>query len=125
MSMMSHVFEPQNMRLGFEVWFLILLIVTFTTYGLRLVTGLPVALLAAMLISGGYAGNVVARAIEWVPATTNITGDIVLQSANACFGGMMAVMAVWCICKLVAPLLSFERQVDRRREPKAVVGSAS
>lgn len=119
---MSHLLDPQNTLLSFEIWFLILMVAGFTTYGVRIVADLPTALLWMMLNFGAYLGNVAARAIEYVPATNVLSPDVVIASGHACFAGMFAVMAVWFLCNLVLPALIKPKVVQRPNAPKAVVG---
>jgi hypothetical protein len=119
---MTMFLDSQYTSLNFEVWFLILMIAGATTYGVKIVTDISTPLLWMLLMSGAYAGNVVARAIQWVPVTKSINGDIIVQSSNAAFAGMFAVMAVWFLLKLIMPGLMPNHVVQRPNEPKGVVG---
>jgi hypothetical protein len=121
---MSQLLDPQNTLLSFEIWFLIFMVAGFATYGVRVVADIPTALLWTMLNFGAYAGNIVARAIEYVPATTVLSPDVIIGSTHACFAGMFAVMAVWFLCNLVLPGLIKPKVVQRPNAPKAVVGGA-
>jgi hypothetical protein len=121
MTLLSNIFEPQNMAFSFGVWTLILLLVSFTTYGMTLVTGSSVYVIGPVLIIGGYLGNVVGRAFEWVPITQNMNVDAVMLTTQAAFAGMFAAMMLWFLANLV-PLLMPERTVVRVNEPKGVVG---
>jgi hypothetical protein len=122
---MSVLFDPQFTVLSFEIWFLILMVGGLTTYGVAIVTEIPTAVLWTLLNFGAYAGNVVARALEFVPATNIISPDVVINSSYACFAGMLAVMAIWFFCKLVLPGLIKPKTVRRPNAPRAVVGSSS
>ena len=122
---MNQLLDPQYTVLSFEIWFLIGMVAGLTTYCVRVVTGIPTVLLWVLLNSGAYAGNVVARAIEYVPATTRISPDIVLNSSYACFAGMFAVMLVWFVCNLFLPGLIRPKVVQRPNAPKAVVGRST
>ena len=99
-----------------------MIIASTTTYGVKLVTDIAAALLFALLLLGAYIGNVVARAIEWVPVTKTINADLIVLSCNAAFAGMFAVMAVWFLTKLATPGLTPNRVVHRPNEPKGVAG---
>ena len=122
MSLVARIFEPQNMKLGFEVWVLVLTIVFFTTYFLKLVTDIATPLLGALLVGGAFLGNVAARGLELVPATPNITVDIVLDSVYASFAGMFATMVCWFVYRLVLPGLIQPHVLQRANQPKGVVG---
>ena len=122
MNAFNQIFEPQNMDLTLEVWFLILFVAGLATYGLRLVMDLPTWLVCGLLVFGGYFGVVVARATDLVPATDYVTAEIVWQCTHATFAGMFATMAVWFLCALVGPMLVPQRKLQRQNEPKAVVG---
>ena len=122
---MSHLLDPQNTLLSFEIWFLIFMVAGLTTYGVRLVSDISTALLWTMLNFGAYIGNVVARSIEYVPATNALSPEVVITSGHACFAGMLAVMAVWFLCNLILPGLIKPKIVQRPNAPKAVVGGTT
>ena len=119
---MSYLFEPQNMGLGFEIWFLVLVMASLATYAGSITTGLSWSILWPMLALGGYAGNVVGRAHEWLSTSQKVTPDAVLDSVYACLGGMFAVMAIWFFFKLVMPVLLEPKLLKRLNQPRAVVG---
>ena len=122
MNVFYAMLEPQNTSLGFELWFFLLFIVGFTTYGLRLATGAPVVTLGTLLLTGGYLGNVAARALEIVAASTNVNVNMVIISCQATFVGMFVVMMIWFFFKLVLPPLLEKKAVVRDGQPKGVVG---
>ncbi len=122
---MSQFLDPQNTVLNFEIWFLILMIAGLTTYGVRVVTGLPTVLLWMALNFGSYLGNVVARAIEYVPVTNVLSPDVIINTTHACFAGMLAVMFVWFVCSLTLPGLIKPKVVQRPNAPRAVVGNST
>lgn len=122
---MSQLLDPQYTVLSFEIWFLIFMVAGLTTYGVRIVADMSTFALWAMLNFGAYAGNVAARAFEFVPATDIINPDIVLNSSYVCFAGMFAVMLVWFLCHLVLPGLIKPKVVQRPNAPKAVVGGST
>ena len=122
MSYLSLLLDPQFMNLSGEIWILIFAVVGLTTYGLHLITQMKAVILSAILAPGAFMGNVAGRAWELIPVTTNITPDIVMQSCNACFAGMLASTAVWFLCKLIVPNVLPEKKVARPNEPKGVTG---
>ena len=119
---MSYLFEPQNLSLGFEIWFLVLLMASLATYATSVVTGLSWALLWPMLAFGGYGGNVVGRAQDWLTASSKVTPDAVLDSTYASLAGMFVVMMVYFFFKLVMPVLLEPKLLQRAGQPKSVVG---
>ena len=122
---MSQLLDPQYTVLSFEIWFLIFMVAGLTTYGVRIVTDIPTVVLWTLLNFGAYAGNVAARALEFVPATNIVNADIVLNSSYACFAGMFAVMLVWFVSNLVLPGLIRPKVVQRPNAPKPVVVGGS
>lgn len=122
MEILSRILEPQNYLLAGEVCILIGIIVFLTSYGAKVVTDMPAAIVVALLVLGGYGGNVLARAAEIIPVTNNISVDIVLDSTYATFAGMVAVMAMWFVYKLALPSVVEPRKLVRPNEPRAVVG---
>lgn len=120
---MNFLVETQALSLGFEIWFLLLMVAGATAYFVRVVTGISTMTLLLLLSVGAFVGNVAARAAQLIPVTNSVTPDIVLNSTYACFAGMLAVMTVWFLCKLIGPALVPQRVVRRPNEPKPVTGT--